>query len=87
MTAPQLVYHVLVGRLLDIESAESVLALMASALATFAFAPLPCGRSFSTSFSTAARSVSDAVLRSSQKGSSALNSFGSAVRRGAEGCH
>ena len=60
---------------------------MPNALARFCFCALPCGRSFSTSFSTAARSVSDAVLRSfaamSQKGSSALSSFRSAVTRGA----
>ena len=47
---------------------------MPSALATICLCALPCGRSFSASFSTAARSVSDVVLRSfaarSQKGSS-----------------
>ena len=86
-TAAQLVCDLLVGRSLDIEPAREVRVLMPSALATVCLCALPCGRSFSTSFSTAARSVSDAVLRSfaaiSQKGSSALSSFGSEVRRGA----
>src|SRR5208283_3958066 len=86
-SAPQLVYDLLVGRSLDIEPARKRSHAHAERLATVCFCALPCGRSFSASFSTAARSVSDAVLRSfaaiSQNGSSALSSFGSAVTRGA----
>src|SRR5208337_4635767 len=86
-SAPQLVYDLLVGRSLDIEPARKRSHAHAERLCEVRFCALPCGRSFSASFSTAARSVSDAVLRSlaarSQKGSSALSSFRSAVRSGA----
>jgi hypothetical protein len=58
-----------------------------SALATVCSCALPCGRSFSASFSTVAalriRLGPTLLRRHVAKGSSALSSFGLAVRRGA----